>query len=262
MTDGHVIDFITVLSITIPSTLAGVLMIGIFSWFRGKDLDKDDPEFQKLIADPENRKIVYGESATLLGKADPQPVDRDVDLCGAIAVVAIPGCRSIAAAAGQRQAAVHGADHPDVHAAGRCADDHVHQNDPSTIGKTDVFRAGMIAVVAVFRYCLDGRHRVRSAPARAQAHPVRPGEDPALDLCHRVAPGDQQAGQLAGGGHQRHGAGGPGHRRAARVMSWPLPPRPTATTSCQPTPATWPRSSSTVRAPHASASTSSTTASS
>src|SRR3990167_11182646 len=39
--DGHVIDFIQVLSITIPSTLAGVLLIGIFSWFRGKELADD-----------------------------------------------------------------------------------------------------------------------------------------------------------------------------------------------------------------------------
>jgi len=61
------IDFVTLLSITIPSTLVGVLMIGIFSWFRGKDLDKDET-FQKLIADPEKHKYVYGESATLLGQ--------------------------------------------------------------------------------------------------------------------------------------------------------------------------------------------------
>jgi len=63
----HVIDFVQVLSITIPSTLAGVLMIGVFSWFRGKDLDKD-PEFQARIADPEQRKMIYGDSATLMNK--------------------------------------------------------------------------------------------------------------------------------------------------------------------------------------------------
>jgi anaerobic C4-dicarboxylate transporter DcuB len=34
--DGHVIDFVQLLSITIPSTLTGVLAIGIFSWFRGQ----------------------------------------------------------------------------------------------------------------------------------------------------------------------------------------------------------------------------------
>jgi anaerobic C4-dicarboxylate transporter DcuB len=60
------IDFVKLLSITIPSTLVGVLMVGIFSWFRGKDLDKDD-QFQKLIADPDARKRVYGDSTTLMG---------------------------------------------------------------------------------------------------------------------------------------------------------------------------------------------------
>src|SRR4029453_18544808 len=61
-----VIDFVTLLSITIPSTLIGVLMIGICSWFRGKDLDKDEA-FQKLMADPEARRRVHGETKTLLG---------------------------------------------------------------------------------------------------------------------------------------------------------------------------------------------------
>ena len=53
-----VIGFVTLLSITIPSTLVGVLMIGIFSWFRGKDLDQDE-DFQKLISDPENLSLIH-----------------------------------------------------------------------------------------------------------------------------------------------------------------------------------------------------------
>ena len=108
--DGHVIDFIQVLSITIPSTLAGVLLIGVFSWFRGKDL-KDDAEFQKRIADPQQRQIVYGESATLLGKV--LTIQMFMLLAGALMIL-------------------------------------FTKTDPSTIGKTEVFRAGMIAVVAVF----------------------------------------------------------------------------------------------------------------
>jgi anaerobic C4-dicarboxylate transporter DcuB len=39
---GHAIDFTQLLSITIPSTLAGVLAIGIFSCFRGKNLDRSN----------------------------------------------------------------------------------------------------------------------------------------------------------------------------------------------------------------------------
>ena len=93
-----IIGFVTLLSITIPSTLFGVLMIGIFSWFRGKDLDKD-PEFQALIADPESRKYVYGESATLLGKK----LERDQWVAmwifvGAIVIVALLGAFEVAAA--------------------------------------------------------------------------------------------------------------------------------------------------------------------
>ncbi|EAJ7012660.1 anaerobic C4-dicarboxylate transporter [Campylobacter upsaliensis] len=58
--------YINLLQITIPSTLAGVLCIGIFSWFRGKDLDKDE-EFQNKLKDPEFKQYVYGDSKTLLG---------------------------------------------------------------------------------------------------------------------------------------------------------------------------------------------------
>ncbi|STP09866.1 anaerobic C4-dicarboxylate transporter [Helicobacter cinaedi] len=58
--------YINLLQITIPSTLFGVLCIGIFSWFRGKDLDKDEV-FQEKIKDPEFKKYVYGDSKTLLG---------------------------------------------------------------------------------------------------------------------------------------------------------------------------------------------------
>ena len=53
-----------------PSTLCGVLAIGIFSWFRGKDLDKD-PEFQEKLKDPEFKKYVYGDSTSLLDKKLP-----------------------------------------------------------------------------------------------------------------------------------------------------------------------------------------------
>ena len=148
--DGHVIDFIQVLSITIPSTLAGVLMIGIFSWFRGKDLD-DDMEFQKRIADPEQRQIVYGESATLMGKTltTSQWTAMWIFL-GAIAVVAIlgafPGLRP---AFGGKPLSMVLTIQMFMLLAGALIILFT-KTDASTIGKTEVFRAGMIAVVAVF----------------------------------------------------------------------------------------------------------------
>jgi Anaerobic C4-dicarboxylate transporter len=62
--------YLDLLKITIPSTFCGVLAIGIFSWSRGKDLDKDE-EFQEKIKDPEFKQYVYGDSVTLLGKKLP-----------------------------------------------------------------------------------------------------------------------------------------------------------------------------------------------
>ncbi|MBZ7948427.1 anaerobic C4-dicarboxylate transporter [Campylobacter sp. LH-2024] len=58
--------YINLLQITIPSTFIGVLCVGIFSWFRGKDLDKDEI-FKEKLKDLEFKKYVYGESKTLLG---------------------------------------------------------------------------------------------------------------------------------------------------------------------------------------------------
>lgn len=83
--------YINLLQITIPSTLFGVLMIGIFSWFRGKDLDKDE-EFQAKLKDPEFRQYVYGDSKTLLGVKLPKKdwVAMWIFL-GAIAAVALIG---------------------------------------------------------------------------------------------------------------------------------------------------------------------------
>ncbi|EAI9053965.1 anaerobic C4-dicarboxylate transporter [Campylobacter upsaliensis] len=83
--------YINLLQITIPSTLAGVLCVGIFSWFRGKDLDKDE-EFQNKLKDPEFKQYVYGDSRTLLGVklANSQWVAMWIFL-GAIALVALLG---------------------------------------------------------------------------------------------------------------------------------------------------------------------------
>ena len=83
--------YLDLLKITVPSTLFGVLAIGIFSWFRGKDLDKD-PEFQEKLKDPEFKKYVYGDSTSLLGKKLPQSSWNAMWIFfGAILVVAVLG---------------------------------------------------------------------------------------------------------------------------------------------------------------------------
>lgn len=83
--------YVNLLQITIPSGAIGVLCVGIYSWFRGKDLDKDT-EFQEKLKDPQFKEYVYGESKTLLGKKLPtiEWVAMWIFL-GAIAIVAILG---------------------------------------------------------------------------------------------------------------------------------------------------------------------------
>jgi anaerobic C4-dicarboxylate transporter DcuB len=147
---GTVVDFVMLLSITIPSTLAGVLAIGIFSWFRGKDLDQDE-EFQARIADPEVRRHVYGESTTLLGKklAAGQWLAMWIFL-GAIAVVATLGAfEALRPAVNGKPLSMILTIQMFMLLAGALIIVFT-KTDPAAIGKNEVFRAGMIAVIAVF----------------------------------------------------------------------------------------------------------------
>ena len=147
---GHVIDFVTLLSVTIPSTLIGVLMIGIFSWFRGKDLDKDEA-FQQLIADPEAKKRVYGESTTLIGKQLTR--DQWVALwifVGAIVVVALLGAdKSLRPLVNNKPMSMV----LTIQMFMLCAGAFIILFTATKVGeiaKNEVFRAGMTAVIAVF----------------------------------------------------------------------------------------------------------------
>jgi anaerobic C4-dicarboxylate transporter DcuB len=147
---GVPIDFILLLSITIPSTLTGVLAIGIFSWFRGKDLDQDEA-FQARIADPEQRKIVYGDSTTLMGKT----LSRDQwtamwIFVASIAVVAVLGAfPSLRPVFSGKPLSMVLTIQMFMLLAGALMI-LLTKTDPMLIGKSEVFRAGMIAVVAVF----------------------------------------------------------------------------------------------------------------
>jgi anaerobic C4-dicarboxylate transporter DcuB len=148
--DGHVIDFVQLLSITIPSTLAGVLAIGIFSWFRGKDLD-DDEQFQALIAKPENREYVYGGTTSLLGKklAKTQWIAMSLFI-GAIVVVSLLGAFTDLRPLidGKPMSMVLTIQMFMLLAGALIVI--ICKVDATAIGKSEVFRAGMIAVVAVF----------------------------------------------------------------------------------------------------------------
>ncbi|MCE5334494.1 MAG: anaerobic C4-dicarboxylate transporter [Desulfobacteraceae bacterium] len=145
-----VIDFVTLISVSIPSTLVGVLMIGIFSWFRGKDLDKDEA-FQELISNPENREYVYGEKATLLDKKlETRQWTAMWIFVAAIAVVAVLGAFvQLRPVLGGKPLNMVLTIQMFMLMAGALIIIFTKTN-AAAIGKSEVFRAGMIAVVAVF----------------------------------------------------------------------------------------------------------------
>ena len=148
--DGHVIDFVQVLSITIPATLVGVLMIGVFSWFRGKELDQD-ADFQQRIADPAQRKVIYGENATLMDKALTRGQWTAMWIfIGAIVLVAVLGAFPALRPqmAGKPMNMVLTIQMFMLLAGSLIL--LLTPTDAASIGKTEVFRAGMVAVVAVF----------------------------------------------------------------------------------------------------------------
>nr|WP_317403950.1 anaerobic C4-dicarboxylate transporter [uncultured Helicobacter sp.] len=146
--------YINLLQITIPSTLFGVLCIGIFSWFRGKDLDKD-PEFQEKIKDPEFKKYVYGDSKTLLGVKLPFKDWLAMWIfLGAIVVVAVLGAFPELRPSFEVKGALKPMSMVDtiqmfMLLAGSAL--LIFTNvDAGKIGKNEIFRSGMIALIAVF----------------------------------------------------------------------------------------------------------------
>ncbi|MBG6241274.1 MAG: anaerobic C4-dicarboxylate transporter [Candidatus Symbiopectobacterium sp. Dall1.0] len=148
--NGRHLEFLDLLAITIPSTLLGILAIGIFSWFRGKDLDKDE-DFQKFISVPENKHYVYGDTATLLDKKLPKSnwVAMWIFLA-AIAAVAILGADAdLRPSFGGKPLSMVLVIQMFMLFAGAVIIIATKTN-PANISKNEVFRSGMIAIVAVY----------------------------------------------------------------------------------------------------------------
>ena len=69
-TAGYHYTVLQILAVSVPATGLGVFFAALWSYRRGKDLDKDE-EFQNFIKDPENKAYVYGDSESLQGKELP-----------------------------------------------------------------------------------------------------------------------------------------------------------------------------------------------
>lgn len=80
-----------ILMVSLPASLTGVLVAALWSLRRGKDLDQDE-EFQARIADPKQREFIYGGGTTLLDTESPKTAYRAVTFFfTGIAIVVILG---------------------------------------------------------------------------------------------------------------------------------------------------------------------------
>ena len=85
--NGFDITIPKVLMVSIPACVCGLMAAAAASYHRGLDLDKD-PQFQKKIQDPEQRKYIYGTTVTTLDKEIPQSAKNAVFIfLGALAVI-------------------------------------------------------------------------------------------------------------------------------------------------------------------------------
>ncbi len=147
---GQPFGFLQLFAITIPGALVGLFFVSTYSVFRGKDLDKD-PEFQKLISDPEQYKYVYGENTTLIGRTFSREQWLSLWIfLGAVAIVAIfgmfPSLRSLFTAKALKMTHII---QMFMLAAGAFIVMFCNTR-ASQIAKTSVFSAGCVAICAVF----------------------------------------------------------------------------------------------------------------
>ena len=145
---GQPFSFPQLFAIVIPAALVGLFMVGTFSVFRGKDLDKDE-KFQALIADPEQRKYVYGETTTLIGVkfTKQQWASLWIFLC-TVAVVAVLGSvPELRPMVGKKRLSMTLVIQIFMLLAGILM---VMFCGAKQINKTNVFNAGMVAIVSVY----------------------------------------------------------------------------------------------------------------
>lgn len=147
---GTTIDFITLLSLTIPATLCGILAIALFSGFRGKEL-RDDDAFMAFIETKENHDYVYGTAPTLLDTALPRSSWRAMGIfIATIALIALlgafPTLRPQSDGAPLSMVLM-------IQMCMLCGGACIvlfTGTAPAAIAKNDVFRSGMVAIVAVY----------------------------------------------------------------------------------------------------------------
>lgn len=147
---GEPFGFIQLFAVVIPAAVAGLFALSTYSMFRGRDLDKDE-DFQKLVSDPEQRRYIYGETTTLIGVKfeKRQWLSLWLFLITVLVVALLGAFPELRPHFGGKPVGMTQCIQMGMLAAGAfmvmfCG------TKASSIAKTNVFSAGMVAIVAVY----------------------------------------------------------------------------------------------------------------
>lgn len=151
---GRAYSIPEILMISVPASLSGVVLAALWSMRRGKELE-DDEDFQRRIADPEGREYVYGGSTTLLDTTSPRSAYRAVALFfSGIAVVvllgAFEGLRPTFMVDGESEALSMNLAIQMMMLLSGALILLTSKPKASAIAESAIFRAGTVAVFAVF----------------------------------------------------------------------------------------------------------------
>ncbi len=94
--NGFDVNNLSVIAVTIPACICGLMAAAAWSYNRGLDLDKD-PQFQARLADPKMKEYMYGSTASVLDKeVSPQAKSAVYIFLGALAVIVLFSIMQIA----------------------------------------------------------------------------------------------------------------------------------------------------------------------
>ncbi|MCK3657670.1 anaerobic C4-dicarboxylate transporter [Pasteurellaceae bacterium Pebbles2] len=93
------ITLLSIMMVTLPATLIGVLLMALYSLKRGKELE-DDPEYQRRLQDPMWRDRILNTTNTLLDEELPKAAKHSVylfllSLVVIVAIAMVPSVRTI-----------------------------------------------------------------------------------------------------------------------------------------------------------------------
>ncbi|MFO7764870.1 MAG: anaerobic C4-dicarboxylate transporter, partial [Pelovirga sp.] len=145
------LSLLSILMVTVPGTLAGVLLMSLYSMRRGVDLEKD-PEYQRRLQDPLWKKRIEETTATTLGETLPTSARNAVlifllALASIVVVAMFPELRTITA--GEKPIGMAVIIQMMMLAFGGLILI-VTKTKASSVPEGVVFKSGMVAAIAIF----------------------------------------------------------------------------------------------------------------